>query len=241
LTEVEIEFDDVFMLGETVQLTVSARGARPAAAWQDNDVLPVLPALRDLLPAGGLRRGTVLAAGRWGLLCAALIAAASAAGGWCAIVGLPTAGILAAAEAGADPCRMLLVPDPGRRWPQVVTTLLEACEIVLAGPPARPPVPVRRKIEATARRSGAVLLIAGDWQGAPVRLTVVRQQWIGAGIGHGRLRCRRALVEASGRGAAGRPRASWLWLPGPDGKITAAGEAAQPATPGMPWQQAGTG
>jgi hypothetical protein len=36
------------------------------------DVLPVIPALRTLLPGGGLRRGSVVAAGPWSLLCPAL-------------------------------------------------------------------------------------------------------------------------------------------------------------------------
>jgi len=38
--------------------------------------LPVLPALSELLP-GGLARGSVVAAGRWSLLCLALAAGAS--------------------------------------------------------------------------------------------------------------------------------------------------------------------
>ena len=40
------------------------------------DVLPVLPALRELLPAG-LQRGSVVSAGECGLLCLALAAGAS--------------------------------------------------------------------------------------------------------------------------------------------------------------------
>ena len=52
----------------------------PLPLWrQDEDpvpeagMLPVLPALRGLLP-GGLRRGTVVAVGGWGLLCLAVAA-----------------------------------------------------------------------------------------------------------------------------------------------------------------------
>src|SRR5260370_14226152 len=40
--------------------------------------LPVLPALRGLLPRGGLARGSVLAMAEFGLLCLALAAAPSA-------------------------------------------------------------------------------------------------------------------------------------------------------------------
>ena len=199
-----------------------------------DDVLPVLPALRTLLPAGGLPRGSVVAAGRWSLLCLALAAGASAAGAWCAVVGLPQLGVAAAAEAGLDPGRMLLIAEPGAGWPQVVASLLDGCELVLLCPPDRPSAQVRRRLEATVRRFGGVLLVAGDWDGAHVRLLVDRQEWTGIGAGHGRLRARRAQVVADGRGAAARPRAQWLWLPGPDGSVAVAGETDAPCGPFWP-------
>src|SRR5215831_11944228 len=84
----------------------------------DADLLPVLPALRDLLPGGGLRRGHVVATGDWGLLCLALAAGPVAAGAWCAVAGVPQAGLAAAADAGLDLTRMLLVGELGQKWPQ---------------------------------------------------------------------------------------------------------------------------
>ena len=143
-----------------------------------------------------------MAAGRWGLLCLALAAGASAAGAWCAVVGLPQLGVAAAADAGLNPDRMLLIPDPGPNWPQVVASLLDGCDLVLLGPPGRLPAQARRKLEATVRRFGGVLLVAGEWDGAQVRLLVTEQEWTGIGAGHGRLRARRAQVVADGRGAA---------------------------------------
>lgn len=190
-------------------------------ALSGTDVLPVLPALRELLP-GGLPRGSVVAAGDSRLLCLALAAGASAAGAWCAIAGLPDLGVAAAADAGLDPGRLLLVADPGQGWPQVVASLLDGCELVLLRPPARPSAQVRRRLEAVMRRHGGVLVVAGDWDGAQGRLTVTHQEWAGIGAGHGRLRSRLVRVVATGRGAAGRPRARWLWLPGPDGAVAVA-------------------
>src|SRR5581483_6797781 len=76
----------------------------------------------------------------------------SAAGAWCAVVGLPQLGVAAAADAGLNPDRMLLIPEPGPNWPQVVASLLDGCELVLLGPPARLPAPARRRLEATVRR-----------------------------------------------------------------------------------------
>ena len=184
----------------------------------------MLPALKELLP-GGLPRGTVAAAGGWGLLCLALAAGASAAGAWCAVTGVPQLGVAAAAGVGLDPSRMLVVPDPGAGWPQVVISLLDGCELVLLRPPDRPSAGVRRKLEASLRRCGGVLVVAGDWEGAQARLFVARQEWAGIGAGHGRLRARRVQVVADGRGAASRMRTRWLWLPGPDGSVGLADQA----------------
>jgi len=186
----------------------------------DGARLPVLPALRGLLPEG-LQCGTVVAVGHWGLLCLAVAAGASAAGAWCAAVGLPQLGVAAAAGAGLDPGRLLLIPDPGAGWPQVVASLIDGCELVLLRPPGQPSAQVRTRLAATLRRRGGVLVVAGGWDGAQARLLVVRQEWAGIGTGHGRLRARRVQVAADGRGAAARLRTRWLWLPGPDGSVGA--------------------
>jgi hypothetical protein len=189
-------------------------------------LLPVLPALRELLPGGGLQRGSVVTTGDWGLLSLALAAGAVADGAWCAIVGVPAVGARAAVQAGLDPERVLLVAEPGPGWTQVVASLLDGFDIVLLRPPDQPPAQSRRKLEAAARRYGSVLVIAGDWPGAQSRLLITDAEWTGIGTGHGRLRARKARVIASGRGAGERARSAWLWLPGPDGAVTAAAEPA---------------
>ncbi len=188
----------------------------PAGTW------PVLPALRELLPRGGLARGSVVAAAEFGLLCLALAAGASADGAWCGIAGIPEAGVLAAIGLGLDAGRTLLVPDPGPAWPQVVASLLDGCELVLVRPPARAPAQVRQRREATLRRGRGVLRVVGDWPGAQVRLRVRQQRWTGLGDGHGRLRACCAEVMADGRGEAALTRTCWLWLPAADGRVTAA-------------------
>jgi hypothetical protein len=230
LTYVELVFDIVKMGPGISQVRrLPGRGNCNGASLSDASLpgygtlpgrgaLPVLPALGELLP-GGLARGSVVAAGRWGLLCLALAAGASVAGAWCAVAGVPQLGVSAAIGVGLDPARLLLVPDPGTAWPQVVASLLDGCELVLLHPPDRAPATVRRRLEAVLRRCGGVLVVAGDWDGAQARLVVTRQEWAGIEPGHGRLRARRVLVVADGRGAAGAPRTRWLWLPGPDGSV----------------------
>jgi hypothetical protein len=209
--------------------TVSAQLRELASEQPGEELLPVLPALSGLLPGGGLRRGSVIAVERPGLLCVMLAAGASAAGSWCAVVGMPQLGVLAAADAGVDMDRLLLVPDPGPRWPQVAAALLEGCELVLLCPPARPSAPVARRLAAHARRTGGALVVvgvAGAFEGANLWLRVASPQWIGIGAGHGRLRCRRVQVVAGGRGSGGRPRTQWWWLPDPDGAVAVAEQAA---------------
>ncbi len=201
-----------------VSQVVVASASRPR-----DRVLPVLPALRDLFPHGGLQRGSVVAVPGRGLLSLAIAAGASAAGAWCGVVGQSELGVRAAAGVGLDPGRLLLVGAPGQRWPQVTAAVLDGCELVLLYTPGCPGGPVRRHVEATLRRTGGVLVVAGDWPGAQTRLWVARQRWTGMGRGHGRLTGRLAQVLATGRGAATRPAQQWLWLPGPDGGVAAAG------------------
>jgi hypothetical protein len=200
-------------------------------------LLPVLPALRDLLPGGGLQRGSVVTSGDFGLLSLALVAGAVADGAWCAVVGVPAIGMRAAAEAGVDPDRVLLIAEPGPRWPQVVASLLDGFDVVLLCPPSPPSAQLRRKLEAAARRYDSVLVVAADWPGAQSRLLVTSAEWTGIGAGHGRLRARRAQVVASGRGAGERLRSVWLWLPGPDGSVAVATDAAasEPGRPAVGW------
>ena len=209
----------------SIASAVRADGVRAAGQVRirqpgDGAILPVLPALRTLLPAGGLAKGSVVSVSRYGLLCLALMAGASAAGAWCGVVGVPEFGVVAAAGAGADPDRLLLVPGPGDRWPQVAACLLDGCEVVVVRPPAQPPARARQRLEAALRRSNGVMLVIGEWDGAPVRLHVAWQRWTGLGDGYGRLRACRAEVIAEGRGAASRPRRQRLWLPAPDGTVT---------------------
>jgi hypothetical protein len=218
----------------------------PLGGLTSDHVVPVVHALRPLIPAGGLRPGSVLRLGRdaetsagaglgelsgAGSLGLALMAGASQSGVWCAAAGLPELGVVAAAEMGAEPERLLLVDEPGHRWPDVVAALIEAVDLVLVRPPERTGPAVARRMMALARRSRCVLVVAGDWPGAQLRLRVDAAEWSGLGTGHGQLRGRRAHVVAEGRGAAGPGRRTWMWLPGPDGTVSPAEAPAADARP----------
>jgi hypothetical protein len=149
----------------------------------------------------------------------ALAAAATRQGTWCATVGFAGLGLLGAAELGIDTDRLVLVEEPGERWPEVVQALADGFGIVLLRPAGRFSGQLAARLSAAARAKGCVLLVAGDWPGAQVQLSVVERDWIGLGQGRGRLRARRVTVDCGGRGAAARGRRVGLWLPDADGAI----------------------
>jgi len=211
--------------------------------------LPVLPAFESLLPRG-LRRGSVVAVEGSSSLALALVAAASVEGSWCAAVGRPALGLVAASELGIVLDRFPLVPAPHPSagagpggWAWVVATLLDAFDVVIAWPSAcsaavRPAD--ARRLAARARERGSVLVVASGagtpgagaagaggrgWPEVPdIRLAVARPEWVGPGVGHGRLRGRRVEVVAGGRGAAARQRRASLWLPAPGGGVANASD-----------------
>lgn len=198
---------------------------RPASRTGEDGahrILPVVPELSGLLPGRGLRRGSTVAvtpaqvAGGTSLVLA-LLAAASRAGSWCAVVGVPALGALAAAELGIALDRLALVPHPGPEWPTVVAALIDGVDVVVAAIPGPVAAPVAGRLAARARQRGSVLVPYGRWDGADVSLRVVHGRWEGLGQGRGRLRRRLLTVAARGRGAAARPREATVWLPTPVG------------------------
>lgn len=195
-----------------------------------DDLVPVAPALHALFPAAGLRRGSTVAVddatchGATSLLIA-LLAEASRAGEWCAVLGIPELGAVLAAELGVALDRLAAVPEPGRAWPTVAAALLDGIDVVVVRPPYRPGAREMRRLTARARERGRVLVVAGPWEGAELRLRTVASRWHGVDAGHGQLRARELRVRAEGRGAAARPREAALWLPAPGARIEAGADA----------------
>jgi hypothetical protein len=187
-------------------------------------LLPVVPALREILPSGGLQRGatvvidSVRAAGAT-TLALELLAGPSVGGYWCAIAGGVELGLAAAAERGIDLARLLLVPSlgPPDRWLQVVATLFDSVDVVLLVPRSTVRQSDARRLAARSRERESVFLVldpCGHWQGpSDLRCTVTRSEWSGLGCGFGLLTARRFELEVSGRGAAARPRRAPLQLP----------------------------
>lgn len=197
--------------------------AGAAVAGGVDRLVPVSAELHPLLPEGGLQRGsTVAVTPPASSLVLALLAGASAAGAWSAVVGMPGLGVLAAAQAGVALERLALVPDPGPEWTAVVAALLDGVDLVVAAPPGPVSARVASRLAARARQRGSVLLPYGPWEGAALTLTTEQEVWDGLGAGRGRLRCRELTITARGRGAAVRPRQVRVRLPDPTGRLAAA-------------------
>jgi hypothetical protein len=192
-------------------------------------VLPVLPELSVLLPGRGLRRGATVAVATGSStggtiqsgaasLVLALVAEASRSGSWCAMVGVPTFGALAAADAGIALDRFALVPNPGPEWAAVVAALIDGVDVVITAVPGTVSASVASRLAARARQRGSVLVpYGGRWEGADITLQVTRSAWEGLGQGRGRLRRRQVTISARGRGAAARPKETKVWMPGDEG------------------------
>nr|WP_306463143.1 hypothetical protein [Solihabitans fulvus] len=200
-------------------------------------VLPVHAELAGLLPWGGLRRGSTVSVRGSTSLLLALLAVATAEGSWAAVVGLPSLGVLAAAELGVAVHRLALVPRPGAELVGVVGALLDGVDLVVVAVPehsqqphgqrshsrsSRPQVitaDVARRLSARARQRRSVLIPLGPWPGADLEVSCSAGQWRGLGHGHGLLRERDVVVSTRGRGAAARPVRLDLRLPTEGGSV----------------------
>ncbi len=221
-----------------------AARARPVSTAASR-LLPLPDALAALFPDGALRRGsTTLVAGSPGggttTLALALLSTVSAAGGWCAAVGVADPGVVAAVELGLDLRRVVFVPRPAGAWADATGELLGAVEAVVVRPPgaARPVAARRLAARARERRTALVVLVdhAGGWPFGPdVSLTVRDAEWEGVGEGHGHLQGRLAAVAAAARHPAASPAVHRLWLPSSDGSV-----AASPVCPASPTRSATT-
>ncbi len=210
------------MISGAAALAELVRAAGETETAGVHRTLPVAPELSTLLPGHGLRRGSTVAvaAGRSATaaggtsLLLALLSEASRSGSWCAVVGVPSLGALAAAESGIALDRLALVPDPGPEWPTVVAALIDGVDLIVLAVPGGVSASIASRLVARARQRGSVLVPYGDWSGADVTLRVLEAHWEGLDEGHGRLRRRKVTVLARGRGAAARPKEVTMWMPG---------------------------
>ena len=145
-------------------------------------------------------------------LAALLMAGPSSEGAWCAVVGTDELGVEAAAMVGVDLNRVVMVPNPGEPWLEVVAALADVLGVVVVRPPVGQASPKDvSRLSARLRTRGSILVVWGEWPRCDARLGLTDVEWHGAGWGHGHLAARQATVEVS-RGPAPAVHRR-LWLP----------------------------
>jgi len=202
----------------------------------DTRRIPTHPAIASLLPGGGLKQGAVYCVDRSAMLLMALLAGPSAAGSWCAVVGVPEFGIEAAQRFGIDLDRLVLVPHPGDQWMAVTAAIADVMGVVVTRPPKRASDSSVARLSARLRQRGATLLVLGSWPQSEAMLSLSHSQWHGIGEGHGHLTSREVTVTVTTR-VTGRPRSARLWLP----DLTEQFRSAGPAEREVPLHRQATG
>ena len=178
----------------------------------DSRRIPTHPAIAPLLPGGGLQRGAAYSVERSSMLLMTLLAAPSAAGSWCAVVGMPEFGVEAAQRFGIDLDRLVLVPQPGDQWLAVTAAIADIMDVVVTRPPKRASDSNIARLSARLRQRGATMLVLGAWPQTEAMLSLSGSEWHGIGAGHGHLASREVTVTVTNR-MTGRPRSARLWLP----------------------------
>lgn len=118
----------------------------------------------------------------------------------------------AAWETGVVPERLVVVrcPDPSL-WPKVTAVLLEGVRALYTEVPTRVKDQDIRRLASLARARRVAVAMRSTGHGLPsgvahLRLRAIGVTWEGADRGHGRLKRRRLVLEASGKGVSGIPR-----------------------------------
>jgi hypothetical protein len=200
---------------ERAELRAIAGRAQSSAVLASQRTRQVNGPFAALFPQG-LRPGTSVAvrAARPSLESAAmrnaitLAAGVVPADGWVAAVGVPSLGVLAAAEAGLALERLVFFAAPATVWGTVAIAAVDAFDVVVLSVPARPRAAEVRRLAGRARERSTTVIAMGPgvaaW-GGEARLLTSAVSWDGLGDGHGTLQSCRVSIELDGRGAV-RPR-----------------------------------
>ncbi len=125
--------------------------------------LPVATPLAAVFAEGGLVRGRTVACSGDAALSTALAvsAAATRAGSWLAVVGVPNLGIAAALEAGVAVERIVLAHPPraSREWVATAAALVEGFDVLIVAPPASLSISDARRLQTRVMARQAVLIV----------------------------------------------------------------------------------
>ncbi|GAT73536.1 hypothetical protein [Microbacterium hydrocarbonoxydans] len=202
----------------------------------EHPLLPLDPAFSTLLPEEGLQTGAAYTVSPSPSLVLALLGEASRKGLWCAVVGMPTLGIEAAAAFGIALPRLILVPEPGERWLAATSALAEVVPLIAVQPGGRVRDSDVSRLSARLRDRGCTLLVAegpvaeegpvadssrfGEWPQSEGSIRLHDQHWHGIGEGWGLIEGSTATVTARTRRSPA-PSSVRVRLPGSRGAVEA--------------------
>ncbi len=190
---------------------LQARIRSMQATKLDSRLIATHPSIAGLLPGGGLKQGATYSVERSATLLMTLLAAPSAAGAWCAVVGMPEFGVEAASGFGIELERLVLVPHPGDQWLAVTAAVADVVSVVVTRPPKQASEGSIARLSARLRQRGSTLIVLGTWPQSEAMLSVSESSWSGIGEGHGHLAARAVTVTVTSR-LGGRPRSARLWF-----------------------------
>lgn len=189
-------------------------GAVAPAKVSAIDVIAIPGGIGELLPGGGLERGSVVSCrGSAGIL-AGILAAVTAAGHGAALVGgrHPRIGLLAVYEMGGQLSHLAVIDATGGTPAEVVSVLATGVPVIVLDTPTTVPPAQARTLVSKIRSQRGVLVCTGRVRGirADVALDAHPAGYSGMGRGFGRLQEIKVAVEVSGRNM--RPCRSELLL-----------------------------
>ena len=194
-------------------------------------VVPVVEPLAQLVPDGGLIRGSTVTIGGVGAtsLALQLSTAASQSGSWVVVVGLNDLAPVAVLEANLDAERIAFI-DPGDsgRHVDVLAALIGAVDVIVLDARLSLRPSDGRRLASRLRERGSILIVVSPGGAVnsslsvDLSLTVGDAQWEGLGRGHGHLRSRHVRVGVNGRGRASRTARCELLLPAIDAQVAIA-------------------
>jgi hypothetical protein len=207
----------------------------PGALAADRTIA-VHPALERVFPQGLTRGSSIVCQGAAAISTAfVLTSAASQAGAWVGVAGLPAFGAQACHEMGTVLDRVVVVRDGAGggnddTWAPVLGALVDGFELVVFGAARRVRPATARRVQARLQTRGSVLVLVGDPGPFVADARVLTEAaWTGLGAGTGYLRERTVEVTVEGRRIP-RPRHDRLAMPGAGGRIESLHDVTVPAS-----------
>ena len=200
------------------------------------DAVPLPRDLRAVVPSGAVAPGQVVALAGGHSLVVALVAAATAAGKRCAIIGYPALGLAAVAAEGGDLSQVALVPSAGADPGVVASVLLDGMDMVVLDPDCGRIPSARARVLAGRARAAGTVLVAGarDWPGADLRLESAPSRCAGLDRGYGRIFSACAPVLARGKSLGGAGARGELTLHGCPSRSVAGPAGSATPVRGLP-------